>query len=226
MSIQYSVDVSVVGGHRKVVVRRKNHWKPRRKADRSPSPVPIPPLPLSPPSTPDKAAEEVQTPRPVILTDVVGPRASATMYIPFDIPTVDSAITSPGFRPSDDDVVAQKRYWAEDEAEECYDDDGYHYSYYAPRPVFYGFTADRGRQMAKHIGALIDRACSVTGSDNQSALEHLLDYLLTADFMAEFFAWAPKFRDIMAGKVTEFLKNPAAGPRLKMLSQTVRNLYF
>jgi hypothetical protein len=170
----------------------------------------------------------------------VSRRPSVAILIPdADVYQVDSCIESPGFRPSDDAIVEQKRgdaYWSstydeydEEEYDEEYDGDGfsapYLYRYVAPAPV-YIFNDERGKKMTGVLTQMVKRATAATGEDRQDAIESMLDYLLTADFVQEYFEWAPVFRDVMKMKLAEYAAHPKSRPRVQMLSRTLLNLYF
>jgi len=205
----------------------------------------LPPLPLSPPPTPPSANTEEETFRPTLLIDDGMIRSKSVKVQKQEEDEdeenyqVDSCIRSSGFRPSDDTVVEKKRkssYWSAyigadeyDEYDEYDDGDGfsasYLYRYVAPVPV-YIFNEERKKNMTVTLTRMAKIASAATGEDRQNAIEVILDYLLTADFVQEYFDWAVPFRDVMKVNLGEYIAHPKSRPRVRMLSRTILNLYF
>lgn len=198
-----------------------------------PSPQPPAPLPVSPPPSPTQhmlEEEDEVTLRPTIAVDLpVTKRALRT--VPADIPTVDSFICSPGFRPDDDRIVENKRYQREAERmrweEEEDDDDGWSYyrrSYWTPPKTY--FTDAMGKQMVAQFGKLIDGVCTARPEEVNAGVERFLDAMACSDYMAEFLDWAPRFRTMLEAKLEEFTNHPKAPLRILGLCQLLRDRHF
>jgi hypothetical protein len=149
---------------------------------------------------------------------------------PCDVPLVDSAIESPGFRPSDDAIVAQKqesRYWRSDYSEE-YDevvDDGF--SWCNPQPVYrLAFTDAVEYRMTREISAHMEDIQTTTGLVKLTMVEQFLNYFLTAEHVVAYLEKNTYFSTVLERKIHEFEKDPHATERVKSICHTLHGIYF
>ena len=185
------------------------------------------PLPASPTLSP---MGDAPTPRPTILIGGPSEKRSRAEK-PVDVPSVDSAIESPGFRPSDDAIVRQKqenRYWQSDYdnyQEEYYDGDGFGW---CSQPLVYrrGFTSPIDSRMTQEISANLENVQMTTGAVKLTMIEEFLRYFLTAEYVVDYLEANPSFADMLEKKIGEFEKNPRATERIKSICSTLRGIYF
>jgi hypothetical protein len=182
-------------------------------------------LPASPALSP---TEEASTPRPSIL--IGEPIVERSLKIkPCDVPLVDSAIESPGFRPSDDAIVRQKqedRYWREYNEEAEYDD-GDGFSWCNPLPVYrLAFTESIERAMTQEISANLESIFVSVGTVKLTMIEQFLNYFLTAEHVVAYLEKNTYFSTVLERKITEFEKDPHATERVKSICRTLHGIYF
>ena len=183
--------------------------------------------------TPEQTkAEEAVTPRPVILTEVevaVRPKSAPKIT---HIPHVDSAIESPGFRPTDDAIVTQKQealYWQsyyDNNQEEEYSD-GCGFSW-CDQPLVYrqGFTSPIESRMTRQISANLENVLATTGAVKLAMIEEFLNYFLREEYVVAYLEKNSEFADMLEKKIGEFEKNPRTTERIKSICYTLRGIYF
>ena len=148
---------------------------------------------------------------------------------PYDGPYVDSAIESPGFRPSDDAIVRQKqedRYWRDYNEEEEYDD-GDGFSWCNPLPVYRpSFTESIERAMTLEISANLEGIFVSVGTVKLTMIEQFLNYFLRAEHVSAYLGSNLLFSSVLERKLTEFEEDPRSSERIKSICFTLRGIYF
>jgi hypothetical protein len=222
------VPIPDTGAKKSLKVVRKKRPAFMEPEPPAPVPAPIPPLPASPPPSPSHAEEvDAPTPRPVILIGL--PDAKRPLPpAPTGVPTVDSVIESPGFRPEDDAVVRRKqedRYWADIREEEDDSYKGYDDSYFAwCHPP--AFTDAMGERISRVLSAHVQNVAYLKGPAHLSAIEQLLHTILATERLIDFLEWAPRFSVILEKKVREFQDNPLATDRIRDKCKRILDSYF
>lgn len=182
-------------------------------------------LPASPALSP---TGEAHTPRPSIQ---IGESSAERPLkeIPYVGPVVDSAIESPGFRPSDDAIVRQKqedRYWR-DYNEEAEYDEGDGFSWCNPLPVYRtSFTESIERAMTREISANLESIFVSVGTVKLTMIEQFLNYFLTAEHVSAYLGSNLLFSSVLERKLTEFEEDPRSSERIKSICFTLRGIYF
>jgi hypothetical protein len=183
-------------------------------------------LPASPALSP---TGEAHTPRPSIQ---IGESSAERPLkeIPYVGPVVDSAIESPGFRPSDDAIVQQKqenRYWRSDYDEEEEYDDGDGFSWCNPLPVYrLAFTESIERAMTQEISANLESIFVSVGTVKLTMIEQFLNYFLRAEHVSAYLKKNTYFSSVLERKIHEFEKDPHATERVKSICHTLNGIYF
>jgi hypothetical protein len=218
-----------------VAVRRSSKEGPVLKVIRRKRPAvekvvitepPLLALPASPALSP---TGEAHTPRPSIQ---IGESSAERPLkeIPYVGPVVDSAIESPGFRPSDDAIVQQKqenRYWRSDYDEEDEYDDGDGFSWCNPLPVYrLAFTESIERAMTQEISANLESIFVSVGTVKLTMIEQFLNYFLRAEHVSAYLEKNTYFSTVLERKIHEFEKDPHATERVKSICHTLRGIYF
>lgn len=219
-----------------------------------PEPLPTPPPPSSPvpsslvPSSlvpwqqrtaflTDVAAAAVEvevevedsTPRPVLSLE---PHDLLPVKRPFhvtlrDVPYVDSAVESPGFRLEDDAVVANKLASRDEEEEEEDDGDGWDegcgwYSVYRP-PIL---TQQRRQQIIQRLTLFVADVNNASEGGRNHFIIMFLDYILYCHQMDLFLKTVPPFAAGLEKKVREFLTDSRATERIQRLCFRILEEFF
>jgi hypothetical protein len=228
MPIAFHLKISRSAAHagetsRRVLrVKRVNHQK---MVAEKPAVLLLPASPRDEPVMPPTPIEPT-TPRPTL--DLDAPKAQRPLTeAPNDVDYDAFGGVSPGFCPTGDCRCGRcgydrygsggDRYWsssrygygdyAQDYTEEedewdPYGDDGYVIPAYVPSVDPY--EEAKGR-ICKEIGALIKEVGAVTGwEERERAAIRLIEYMLTAPFVAEFLERNAHFKSVVGAKMTEF----------------------
>jgi len=214
-----------------VAVRRSSKEGPVLKVIRRKRPAVEKVVLTEPPLLPASPAlsPETHTPRPSIQ---IGESSAERPLkeIPYVGPVVDSAIESPGFRPSDDAIVQQKqenRYWRSDYDEEDEYDDGDGFSWCNPLPVYrLAFTESIERAMTQEISANLESIFVSVGTVKLTMIEQFLNYFLRAEHVVAYLEKNTYFSTVLERKIHEFEKDPHATERVKSICRTLHGIYF
>lgn len=216
------------GGKAPLKVVRQQKKRPAFLEPLNTKPV-LPLLPASPCDSLD--GEETPTLRPVIIVEGLDGHKRPQHPRPRDVPGVDSAIESPGFRPCDDSVVRRKeeerswKYCLEADGYDCdpYEDD---YCYHGSAWRSPAFTDHDGERMSRLIGAHVDNVIASHGPMKLQKIEWMLNFLLALDRLDDFLDWTPLFAKVLKAKLAEFVADPLATAGIQDKAEQLLEAHF